>query len=338
MADARLTLGSGEGETKLEHMDMHLWIQPGKADLQECHASLQGLRIEAKGTYAQHGCPPRPQVRTLRQNQRAQNKGLFDDVDLDWLKSVKEWVKFQPEKDEPVLKVEFHSLPDGSGLDLAATLDGRKFQWRGQKWDLVQAAVKTSVGDKKSPVEIRPCAHRTSRDRLARSRELFDPARGVLRIGKLDSGIDVLALARALVPDAAASLAAVTTTGGWRISGEGEIPVDHPENSRWNGRVALNGDLVYAAGGTRVALQKPAFALRVEEQVVSVSGLKAGLWDGNLDMPMTQIHLPSAETKPRFETQVTLNSARLQSVMNSFGTAQKQPGVVQFRLERRRWI
>ena len=47
-ADTQLLLGSGAGETRLEHMDMLLLIQPGKADLRECHASLQGLRIEAK--------------------------------------------------------------------------------------------------------------------------------------------------------------------------------------------------------------------------------------------------------------------------------------------------
>ena len=36
------------------------------------------------------------------------------------------------------------------------TFDGAKFQWRGQRWDFVQAAVKIPVGEKNSnsPIEI----------------------------------------------------------------------------------------------------------------------------------------------------------------------------------------
>ncbi len=36
--------------------------------------------------------------------------------------------------------------------------------------------------------------------------------------------------------------------GAWQISGTGEIPVDHPENFRCHGDMALDGDLVYASG------------------------------------------------------------------------------------------
>ena len=39
-ADTQVLVGSGAGETRLEHMDMLLLVQPGKADLRECHASL----------------------------------------------------------------------------------------------------------------------------------------------------------------------------------------------------------------------------------------------------------------------------------------------------------
>jgi hypothetical protein len=328
IADSRLTLGGGADETKLEHLEMRLLIEPGKAGLQEFHANLQGLRIEASGAYERAtAAPPGPKAEAAA-NPTPANKGLLADVNFEGLQAVKEWVKVQSEKDDPVLKVEFHSLPDGSGMDLAATLDGRAFQWRGQKWDLVQAAVRTSVGDKPSPIKI----ERVRVGHAGRTGEVsasFDPARGVVRIGRVDSGIDLLVLARALAPKALDSLAALRTTGEWRISGEGEVPVDHPENSRWDGTVALNGNLEYVDGGTRVALQQPAFALQVSEQTVSITGFKAGVWDGNLEIPATKIHFPTAEKSSRFETQVTLSRARLQSVMKSFGTEQGQPGVVQ---------
>ena len=111
--------------------------------------------------------------------------------------------------------------------------------------------------------------------------------------------------------------------------------MDHPENFRWNGDVALDGDLVYASGETNIALQKPAFAVRVDGQVVSISDFKAGLWDGRLDVPRMQVHLPSAEKQLRFETQLILSGARSQSISDSFSAGRKQPGVGSVGLEGR---
>src|SRR4029077_5641758 len=116
--------------------------------------------------------------------------------------------------------------------------------------------------------------------------------------------------------------------GAWRISGAGEIPMDQPENFRWNGDMALDGDLICASGQTNVALQKPTFSVRVEEQAVTISDFKAGLWDGSLDVARLQVHLPSKEKKLRFETQLTLDGARSHSIINSFSEARKPPAVV----------
>src|SRR4029077_4724353 len=95
-----------------------------------------------------------------------------------------------------------------------------------------------------------------------------------------------------------------------------------------NGDMALAGDLIYTSGQTNVALQKPTFSMRVEEQAVTISNLKAGLWDGSLDVARLQVPLPSKEKKLRIETQLTLN-ARSQSIINSFSEGRKQqPRVV----------
>src|SRR4029077_320071 len=109
--DTQLLLGSGEGETRLEHTHMLLHIEPGKADLPECHASLPGLRIEAKCAFVASAHAGNAEA-VAAARQLAQREGLFRDVNLDWLKSVKEGMKFLPEKDEPVLRMELHSLPD----------------------------------------------------------------------------------------------------------------------------------------------------------------------------------------------------------------------------------
>ena len=104
--------------------------------------------------------------------------------------------------------------------------------------------------------------------------------------------------------------------------------MDHPENFRWNGHAALDGELVYARGQINIALRKPTFSVRVEEQVVTISDLKAGLLDGSLDVARLQVPLASKEKKLRFETQLKLDGVRLQSITSSFSEARKQPGVV----------
>ena len=327
-ADTQILLGSGAGETRLEHLDMLLLVQPRKADLPECHASLQGLRIEAKCAFVALAHAGNAEA-VAAARQVVQREGLFRGVNLDWLKSVKEGLKFQPEKDEPVLRMELYSLPDDRGMESTMTFDGAKFQWRGQRWDFVQAAVKIPVGEKNSnsPIEIDHVriGHAGRKAEIAGA---FDSASRVIRISKFDSGIDVLALARDMMPDAVGSLSAVSTSGAWRVSGAGEIPMDHPENFRWNGDMALDGDLIYASGQTNIALQKPTFSVRVEEQAVTISDLKAGLWDGSLDVARLQVPLASKEKKLRFEAQLKLDGVRLQSIINIFGEARKQPGVV----------
>ncbi len=327
-ADTQVLLGSGAGETRLEHMDMLLLVQPGKADLPECHASLQGLRIEAKCAFVALAHAGNAEA-VAAARQVVQREGLFRGVNLDWLKSVKEGLKFQPEKDEPVLRMDLHSLPDDRGMESTMTFDGAKFQWRGQRWDFMQAAVKIPVGKKNSnsPIEIDHVriGHASRKAEIAGA---FDPASRVIRIRKFDSGIDLLALVRDMMPDAVGSLSAVSTSGALRVSGAGEIPMDKPENFRWNGDMTLDGDFIYASGQTNIALQKPTFSVRVEEQVVTISDLKAGLWDGSLDVARLQVPLASKEKKLRFEAQLSLDGMRLQSIINSFGEARKQPGVV----------
>ena len=307
---------------------MLLLIQPGKADLPECHASLHGLRLEANCAFVAP-IPTGNAEEVAAAKQMVQREGLFREVNLDWLKSVKEGLKFQPEKDEPVLRMDLHSLPDDRGMESTMTFDGAKFQWLGQRWDFMQAAVKIPVGKKNSnsPIEIDHVriGHAGRKAEIAGE---FDPASRVIHIRKFDSGIDALALARAMMPGAVGGLSAVSTSGDGRVSGAGEIPMDHPANFRWNGHAALDGELIYASGQTNIALQKPTFSVRVEEQVVTISDLKAGLWDGSLDVARLQVHLASKEKKLRFEAQLKLDGIRLQSIINTFGEAQKQPGVV----------
>jgi hypothetical protein len=325
-ADTQVLLGSGAGETRLEHLDMLLLVQPRKADLRDCHASVQGLRIEAKCAFVALAHAGNAEA-VAAAKQVVQREGLFRGVNLDWLKSVKEGLKFQPENDEPVLRMELYSLPDDRGMESTMTFDGAKFQWRGHRWDFVQAAVKIPVGEKNSnsPIEIDHVriGHAGRKAEIAGA---FDSTSRVIRISKFDSGIDVLGLARDMMPDAVGSLSAVSTSGVWRISGAGEIPMDQPENFRWNGDMALDGDFIYASGQTNIALQKPTFSMRVEEQAVTISDLKAGLLDGSLDVARLQVPLASKEKKLRFEAQLKLDGVRLQSIINSFGEARK-PGV-----------
>ena len=134
-------------------MELVLVLEPGRTDLREFHASLQGLRIQLTCSFV----APAPAGTTeavALSKQVTKSQGLFHDVNLEWLKPVKEWLKFQPEKDEPLLKVELHSLADNKGMGLTMNFDGSEFQWRGQKWDFVQAGVKFPFGIENAPIEI----------------------------------------------------------------------------------------------------------------------------------------------------------------------------------------
>ncbi len=327
--DSRLTLGSGLNETRLEHLDLQLRIEPGTVDLQQLQASVQGLRVKAKGTRVKSLLDTDANKKAAPISHPAsQDKGLFGEVDLAWLKPVQEWLTFDPHEEEPVLQMEFLSRPDGLGVDVAATLHGKMFTWQGRNWDFIEAAVKTSFGSGKTPIEIE-YARIGYAGQAGEFKGGIDPASNVLSIATVDSGFDLLALARAFVPDAAESLARFNTTGGWRVTGSGEIPLEHLERSRCTGRVELAGELLYAEGETRVGLQNPAFGLGVEANVVSVVGFTAGLWDGRLEVPMLQLYPATADRKSRIEMQLMLTGAQLKSVLGSFGPTQEQPGILQ---------
>ena len=319
--NTQVVLGTGANETKLDHLDMLLLIQPGKTELRECHARRPGMRVEVIGEFL-HKPPPGEAELDEETKRRNRSKGLFRNISLDWLRPAKEWLQFQPGKEEPVLKVELHSLPEGPGLVLAVAFDGKSFQWRGEKWDFMQATARTLLAGKKSPVEVDywRIGHAGRKAEIVGA---FDPGSKIVRISKLDSGIDLLAFARALVPGVVGN--ASKSTGAWRVRGAGEIPVEHPEDVRWEGGMALDGDFRYEGSETKIALQKPTFAVRVEEKVVSISRLKAGLWGGALEAPKIVIHLPSTKTHLRVEAQATLRDAGRQAVVDSLGGRRKQP-------------
>ncbi|RBP48176.1 AsmA-like protein [Roseimicrobium gellanilyticum] len=325
-ADASLTLGNGESEIILEHLTVMLQIQPGSVTLQECRTELYNLGIEAAGNYVRPAAStsesapgdkaPKPTTRT---------RGVLSEVDLAPLRVVKEWMKLKPEKGKPVLKLEFHPAVSGGGVELVATLEGRDFVWRGQKWDFLEAAMKTVLGTGKPPVE----SGRLRVGLEGRTAEFdgqFDHASRTIRIGRLESGVGLLTLARAMVPKGSTVLTNVASTGAWQVSGEGEIPLEQPDKLRWNATLALEGELDFASHPFHVKMQKPACTFRVQEGEWSVSNFTAGVWGGQFRVPMMQVHPSQGKAKPRVDIQVVLQQAQLESFLGSFGALYTQPG------------
>ena len=56
---------------------------------------------------------------------------------------------------------------------------------------------------------------------------------------------------------------------------------------------------------------------------MSISHFKAGLWEGRLDVPGMQVHLPSREKQLRFETRLQLSG---RAVASDHSTALARPG------------
>ena len=77
-------------------------------------------------------------------------------------------------------------------------------------------------------------------------------------------------------------------------------------------------------------MHTPVFSVRAEKQGVAISDFKAGLWEGKVSAPRTLVSLPSGKKNRDSRRSSPSSDVRLQSIIKSFGGAQKQPGVVQF--------
>lgn len=323
--DARLVVSNGPEETVAEKLSLRAKVRPGRLELESGQALALGLRIEAKGECVL------PTAGEVAKSPAPATAGPLSALKLEWLKSAKRAAAWLPEKEVPLVKVDFRPHPTGKGLQVETSLQWKSFRWRGMTWELLQAEIRTAPGSSEGMPEVE-----LTRVRLAqagKSAELagtFDPTGNVLKIARLESDLDLLALARGLVPEAAAKLDSIAAPPEWRLTGAGEVPVLEPEKSRFEGRLALNGSLVLASGSNRVVLQQPAAAFALVSQRLTVSDFRARVWDGELSAPQTQVSLSFGGDKPQFQTELRLRGARLQQALASFGSTAKQPGVVQF--------
>jgi hypothetical protein len=282
--------------------------------------------VEASGDYTR---PSAPEPAEAAPEEKAREEGsLLGDIQLDWLAAMKDWVRIKPGKDAPVLKIEFHSVPDTRAVKLDVQMAGDSFGWRDQRWDSIGVSLAATFGGEPTPISIEriEIGHGGRTAKLVGS---VDLKKNVAHVSEFKSGVDILALARAFGGEAATKgLAPMTTSGQWDISGTGRIRMDEPMASEWRGHVALAGDVTYAEQQTRVTLHQPRFSLDFAKKVVTLSDFKAGLWDGQLELPATTLHPGEGESKPTFQTRVNLANARLEAISHSFGAGSNQPGVV----------
>jgi AsmA-like C-terminal region len=330
ISKADLTLDHGANETILRDLNFQLGIDSEKIVLHESDALLNGLKIIAKGFYLfDSSKTPSSKTSSKSQHLTKPNRSLFANINLNWLPTFKKWLSFQSKNEIPVLSIVVNSLPKSDDLKLILALDGKNFKWRGENWDILHADVKTIIGDNISPIQINnvQIGHN---GKIAKFNGIYNPTHSTLKISNLDSKIDLLTLVKSLVPSTAESLSSIKTSGDWNVRGEGEIPFDHPENRHWKGNCALNGELIYSSPNSQITVQNPQFAMQMENEVLSIRNLEANIWDGNLNMPTMQINFPVEQSNTKFSTEFALKKVKLQSVINSFDTADKQPGIINF--------
>ena len=241
--DAKVILDHGENETSMSDLHLDMVIEPGKATLEGFESSLLGWKVEARGDYV----VPRsskPEAIAPADSEHGK-RSLLGDVHLDWLRGVKEWGSVEPDKDAPIIKIEFHSVPESDATKVALDVKGQSFRWRHQQWDSVTASVKGVAGKEVAPITIEriEIGHGGRTARLAGAVDLKD---NVMHVSEFESGVDILVLTRAFAPGTAGSLAAITTSGQWNISGTGRIRLNEPRASQWKGGISAAGDLTYA--------------------------------------------------------------------------------------------
>jgi hypothetical protein len=321
---ANLVLDHGDNETTMSDLHLDLVIQPGKATLEDLHGMLLGWKVEAQGDYL---TPPSAKTEAATPAEPHAKGSLLGGIHLDWLRSVKEWGIIRPSKDAPVIKIDFRSVPESGGMKLALDIKGQSFAWRDQQWDSVDASVKSAMGKEIAPVEIEriEIGHGGRTARLAGSVDVKDQ---VMQVSEFESGVDILALARAFAPGATKSLASMTTSGQWNISGKGSIRMDEPKASQWKGHASLSGEVTYAAEKKRVSLQQPTLQLEMAKGVVTIGDFKAGLWGGKITLPSSTVHLGEGATPPAFQTRVVLSDASMQAISKDLGSGANQPGFV----------
>jgi hypothetical protein len=252
---------------------------------------------------------------------------VLSGLKLDWLAGVRDWATVQPGQERPVLKLEFHSVPETGATTLAVDLQGKSLHWRGQPWDSVSAKIDGSFGSETKPIifEHIEIGHG---GRTARMVGHYDVTKNALRVSEFQSGVDLLALARAFSREWAPRLAPWSTTGNWQITGAGHIPLDRPNSAVWQGRLALTGEVTYAEAQKRVTVQRPMVDVDMAQGQVHLREFNAAVWGGRLDVPASTIHLGKGATAPTFETRAKLSGASLQGMSRSFGSDSSQPGVV----------
>jgi hypothetical protein len=322
---AKLIVDHGENETALSDLHFDLVIQPGKVTLEDLQAMLLGWKVEAQGDYLN---PSSSKPDATAPVEPSHGKGsLLGEVRLDWLRRVKEWGKVEPAGESPVIKIEFHSVPESAAMKLALDVNGKSFRWRDQPWDSISVSLKGATGKEASPMEIERIEIGHG-GRTALLVGTVDMKNNVMHVSEFESGVDILALARAFAPGAAASLAPMTTSGQWSISGTGQIRLDEPKASQWKGGISLAGDLTYAEGKRSVTVRQPTLALALAEGVVTIGDFKAGLWGGQISLPASTIHLGEGSAGPTFQTRVILSDASMQAISKDLGSGANQPGVV----------
>jgi hypothetical protein len=161
-------------------MKLVLVLEPGRTDLREFHASLQGLHVQLNCSFVDPA--PVGSAEAVAPSKNAgEERRVVPRCESRLAKAVKEWLNFQPEKDEPLMKVDLHSLADDKGTGLTMTFDGSRFQWRGQKWDFVQAAVKFPFGTENAPIDIEQVRIGQG-GRTAEMSAALDPASRVIHV------------------------------------------------------------------------------------------------------------------------------------------------------------
>lgn len=283
LSDSTLTLyEKGEPVLQLDEVDAEILAEPHRVLVERLHARKGALELRLDGVL--HRRQGQPSGESTSQTEAAvPPPSVLAKIDFSKLRALQPWLDFAQSDSASVrLQATFATDEEGQGLSqLEGNLVGDELTWHG-----VQFA-RLSSGFRYYPDlgEIRLSAFQADYgDGSLTGEFVIDTAGRVVKIERLHSTVDPLALLSAYDPSWRESLQSWQLVDAPSLQLAGSIPFDEPINANVEAFYTHRHGLVYRQGDRELPLSDLRGRLRYSRGIIESSDLALRLYGGDVDI------------------------------------------------------